>query len=165
MPKIVENVKERIILETKKQIEEMGYSKVTIRSIAKACGIGVGTIYNYFESKDVIIANFMLDDWILCVNEIKEKISSGSDSIKSCYLGLEEYIKHHQYLFSNSDAYKNYKTISSKWHLMLRNQIAEILDLSDAFLSEFIAEAIITWAVQGKNYDELKPIFERLINN
>ena len=60
MPKIVENVKERIILETRKQIKEVGYSKVTIRSIAKACGIGVGTIYNYFESKDVIIANFMV---------------------------------------------------------------------------------------------------------
>lgn len=164
MPKIVENVKERIILETRKQIKEVGYSKVTIRSIAKACGIGVGTIYNYFESKDVIIANFMVDDWILCVNEIKEKISSGSDSIKSCYSGLEEYIKHHQYLFSNSDAYKNYKNISSKWHLMLRNQIAEFINL-DSFLSEFIAESIITWCVQGRNYAELEPIFERLINN
>ena len=163
MPKIVENVKERIILETRKQIEEMGYSKVTIRSIASNIGIGAGTIYNYFESKDVIIANFMASDWLSCVNEIKEKISSGTDSIKSCYLALEEYMQNHSFLFSDNDAYASYRISSSKWHLMLRNQIAEILDLSDSFLNEFIAEAIITWCIEKKKYNELEPIFERLI--
>ena len=59
MPKIVENVRQRILLEAKKQLEETGYGNMTIRSIASGCGIGVGTIYNYFSSKDVIVASFI----------------------------------------------------------------------------------------------------------
>ena len=39
MPKIIANVKEQIIEETKKQIEKYGYENITIRSIAKECGI------------------------------------------------------------------------------------------------------------------------------
>ena len=50
MPKIIENLKDRLIAEAEKQIEESGYGAVTIRSVAKACGVGVGTVYNYFSS-------------------------------------------------------------------------------------------------------------------
>ena len=62
MPKIIENIKEQIIEEAKRQLFENGYAKTTIRSVAKACGIGVGTIYNYFPSKEMLISAFMLDD-------------------------------------------------------------------------------------------------------
>ena len=109
MPKIVENVKERILLETRKQIEEFGYSKVNIRGIAAACNIGVGTIYNYFESKDVIIANFMLSDWFLCIQKIKDKIAGGENSIEMAYVYFSEFTASHSYLFSDDIAYKNYK--------------------------------------------------------
>lgn len=55
MPKIIENLESRLIEEAKKQIEESGYEAVTIRSVARACGVGVGTVYNYFPSKEVLI--------------------------------------------------------------------------------------------------------------
>ncbi len=50
MPKIIENLQSKLIEEAKKQIEEAGYGAMTIRSVAKACGVGVGTVYNYFSS-------------------------------------------------------------------------------------------------------------------
>ena len=31
--------------------------------VARQCGIAVGTIYNYFESKDMLIACIMVEDW------------------------------------------------------------------------------------------------------
>ena len=164
MPKIVENVKERILLETRKQIEEFGYSKVNIRGIAAACNIGVGTIYNYFESKDVIIANFMLSDWFLCIQKIKDKIAGGENSIEMAYVYFSELTASHSYLFSDDIAYKNYKVNSNKWHIMLRNQIADLINSKDKFLNLFISEAIITWSIEGKKYEELKPFFESLIN-
>ena len=60
MPKIIENLKERLLTEAKVQIDRDGYESVTIRSIAKGCGVGVGTVYNYFPSKEALIANLLL---------------------------------------------------------------------------------------------------------
>ena len=51
MPKIIENVREQLLGEAKRQIAKKGYGKTTIRSVASACGFGVGTVYNYFKSK------------------------------------------------------------------------------------------------------------------
>ena len=52
MPKIIENLREKLVREAQYQVEERGYSALTIRSVANACGVGVGTVYNYFASKD-----------------------------------------------------------------------------------------------------------------
>ena len=57
MPKIIENVREQLLAEAKKQVFEHGYADTTIRSVARACGLGVGTVYNYFSSKEMLIAD------------------------------------------------------------------------------------------------------------
>ena len=79
MPKIIENLETKLIEEAKKQIEEAGYGAMTIRSVAKACGVGVGTVYNYFPSKEALIAKHLLDDWKQCVAAI-QAVSTYSDS-------------------------------------------------------------------------------------
>ena len=55
MPKIIENLPERLAEEARRQIEESGFSAMTIRSVAAGCGVGVGTVYNYFPSKEAFI--------------------------------------------------------------------------------------------------------------
>ena len=40
MPKIIENLESKLIEEAKKQVEQSGYGALTIRSVAKACGVG-----------------------------------------------------------------------------------------------------------------------------
>ena len=51
MPKIIENIREKLLEEARRQVMDQGYSTMTIRSVASVCGVGVGTVYNYFESK------------------------------------------------------------------------------------------------------------------
>lgn len=71
MPKIIENLPEKLAEEARRQITESGYSAMTIRSVAKACGVGVGTVYNYYPSKDALVAQFMLEDWKRCIAAIE----------------------------------------------------------------------------------------------
>ena len=63
MPKIIENLREELLAEAKRQIAERGYKNTTIRSVAAECGIAVGTVYNYFPSKEMLVAAFMYEDW------------------------------------------------------------------------------------------------------
>ena len=83
MPKIIENLESRLMEEARKQIEESGYDAVTIRSVAKGCGVGIGTVYNYFPSKDDLLAAFMLADWKVClaaINETGENAADGDEN-------------------------------------------------------------------------------------
>lgn len=60
MPKIIENLKDRLLQEAQRQMDQCGYGALTIRGIAKGCGVGVGTVYNYFPSKDALLATYLL---------------------------------------------------------------------------------------------------------
>ena len=46
MPKIIENPEENILSAARRLVAEQGYAAVTMRAIAKECGIAVGTFYN-----------------------------------------------------------------------------------------------------------------------
>lgn len=63
MPKLLPNLKEDICRTTRQMMAQEGYASIGIRSIASRCGIGMGTIYNYFSSKEEIIAEILLEDW------------------------------------------------------------------------------------------------------
>ena len=43
--------KEEILKTSRELIRQQGWSSVSIRSVAAACGVSVGSIYNYFDSK------------------------------------------------------------------------------------------------------------------
>ena len=166
MPKIVENLRERIVEVTKKQIIENGYSKVTMRSIAEACGIGLGTIYNYYESKDYIVATYMSENWKVCLSHVQSDIESGKSVLESIYMGLVNFITEHESLFADKKAEISYASNAIKWHSLFRGQIASFvfpLCDNDVFLSEFIAESIISWAIEKKEYIILEPILNKLI--
>ena len=50
MPKIIENLKDRLLQEAQRQMDQCGFGALTLRGIAKGCGVGVGTVYNYYPS-------------------------------------------------------------------------------------------------------------------
>ena len=63
MPKVIDNIRGRAISEAREILIRDGYAALTIRGIARKLEIGVGTIYNYFPSKEYLAAGVMLEDW------------------------------------------------------------------------------------------------------
>ncbi|MCQ2428552.1 MAG: TetR/AcrR family transcriptional regulator [Clostridia bacterium] len=165
MPKIIDNLSQKLKDEARKQVKEFGYSAVSIRSIAKACGIGTGTFYNYYKSKEALIFGFMYEDWSETLKEIDEAGKSGSIDIilKAVWDGLISFAGKYAELFSSVSEYID--AVPKKYHIYLRNQLADIIALHvfDKFKSEFIAEALLVWSGEGKNYDEVYSLIKKII--
>ena len=91
MPKIIPNIREQLLREAKRQLMEQGYGKTTIRSVANACNLGTGTVYNYFKSKDMLVATFMAEDWKACLAHAKNQTSNNPEIVlKSIFFQSRE---------------------------------------------------------------------------
>lgn len=173
MPKIIENLRARLLTEAKKQVREKGYGALTMRSVAFACGVGVGTLYNYFPSKEMLIASFMLEDW----NKTRQKMRQAGDGadartiLSAQYDGIRAFCEQHERLFSDPAAIRVFSDMPHDRHDRLRTQLSEPLRraLTDAgrpnaeFLADFLAEALLTWTLAKKDKAELFSVLEPLL--
>lgn len=167
MPKIIENLESKLIREAGKQIQQAGYGALTVRSVAKACGVGVGTVYNYFPSKDNLVAAYMLEDWNSCMESIRS-VSEASDSpepvIRCIYDQLLEYAQRQQAVVQDKAAASAFAGSFTRYHSLLRRQLSEPLEkfCVSQFDAEFIAEALLTWTMAGTDYPEIFRILSKL---
>lgn len=174
MPKIIENIREKLLTEAKRQVIENGYSSMTIRSVATACGVGTGTVYNYFPSKDVLVANFMLEDWMECIQAINRGMTeakNAKDALLYMYEELIAYKEKYTILFTDENATTSYTASAMQRHHLLREQLAEPVKTwtgkqtktDPDFLAEFIAENMLTWTMSGKDFEHIAEILLQLL--
>ena len=172
MPKIIENVREQLLAEAKRQIAERGYANTTVRSVASACSLATGTVYNYFDSKEMLIATFVAEDWKKYLENIAACPESDMKALLLCiYNSLIDFSEGNKRLFSDADAAKVISIGFSAKHKRLRKQISDFilpacryLELADAeYTSEFISEALIAWSADGKPFASIYKIIEKII--
>lgn len=173
MPKIIENLREKLLKEAKRQVMEQGYSAMTIRSVASECGVGVGTVYNYFTSKDMLVASFMLEDWMECLALIESgcTVENGAEASLCCvYSELRRFMEKYAPLFSDEIAEKHSSSYLHQRHGLLRGQIAKPLvplcrqqNKADAqLLAEFVAESLLALAQTERTFEEISSILLQL---
>ena len=166
MPKIIENIREALLIEAKRQIAERGYTATTIRSVATECGIAVGTVYNYFSSKDMLIASFMLEDWLLAIGHVKDASTADSRAyLFEIYSALCGFAGKYSTLFSDKEAAKAYSLAIGDRHKLLRSQLASLLATicKSEFEAEFVAESMLVWTMAGKSFDEIYSVIKKII--
>lgn len=173
MPKIIENIREKLLEEAKRQVSENGYSSMTIRSVATACGVGTGTVYNYFPSKDMLVASFMLEDWMLCMQAIEQGMNAAEDAKAALYCMHQELLTYkdkYTSLFEDENAEASYMASSTNRHQLLCTQLAEPLKtwtcrqdkVDAAFLAQFIAENMLNLSMAGKDFEQIAAVLLQL---
>lgn len=98
MPKVIPGLKEAILSRAGEIIELGEYEKFSIRSIAKDCGIAVGTLYNYFPSKDELLKAVIDKHWQMVLNEVDEKcaeVTTITDGICHICEGIRSFTEKH----------------------------------------------------------------------
>lgn len=160
MPKMIENLKEKILAEANKQMQETGYSAMTIQSIAKGCGVGVGTVYNYFASKDEIVIACVAEAWMKRMDTIRAvaQYSKTYDAVIHCiYDQIKSFGVEREYIFKDPTAANSVDGAIFRYMWFLSSQLAEPLRKfckSDAE-AQIIAEALLAWIRTGKSYEEV----------
>lgn len=168
MPKIIENLESRLLEEAKKQLFALGYGTMTIRSVAKACGVGIGTVYNYYASKDDMIAMVMQKDLDECFRVVRER-AGGSDSVEDLlrhvYDQLVTFSREHSGMFRDQIEAANFLGAFNIYRKQLRDQIAQILRsyCQSDFESEFVAEALLTWTTARKSFEDIYGMIAKIL--
>ena len=75
MPKIIEDLENRILCAARKRLLGGDLSSFSARGIAEDCGIAVGTIYNYYRDKESLMGAVMAQDWQAELQKAAEKIA------------------------------------------------------------------------------------------
>lgn len=175
MPKIIENLQQRILDTARSEMTEGGYSGLGIRMVAKKCGIATGTVYNYYPSKEMLVAAIMLDDWLLAQKSMREGCAAAADiregigamfdalcAFKALYSGVWS-----EYSFTGST-----RAIYRDRHVQLISQLADILGgllsrfgaEADAYTRTFVAESLLTAAMEGHPFDKYAAVVSRIID-
>lgn len=174
MPKKLENIREKAIAETRKVLEEQGYQMLAMRDIAQKCGIAVGTMYNYFPSKEYLTGCVVLEDWN-ATYECMTGAAAGADmighGIHNIYDMMREFVLQHQYLtsFNSSEAKTPYDFYER--HAVLLKQIEALLEMLqkrfgysvEASITTFIAESILSFSVKKYSYSQIAPAIMKLL--
>lgn len=127
MPKILEISREQILDITKRILQTEGYKKVSIRRVATESGIATGTLYRYFASKDDMIAQAIVTDWRVALEEMGQVSQSYTDFVQGIgefYRLICTFMDAYRMAFAEfSQAGGSLEALTLR-HRMLREQIA-----------------------------------------
>lgn len=175
MPKRIEDLRETILQNTKTILLNQGCEKLTIRSVAAVCHVAVGTVYNYFPSKDILIASVMVEDW----EDALEQMRVGCDGAQNCTEGMQcifETIRSFSVTYSVTwERYRPQTSIPTYVQARHRQLLAQlsgvVKPLLERFvpdpvphLARFVTEALLSGASDPDTaFAEMRPALEKLI--
>ena len=144
MPKILENVRDEILEKAIKILIEEGAEQLTMRHVADACGIAPGTIYNYFDSKEKLLAVVLFDDWREKYEGIERWVESAAHfdhSLQIIYTGIWEFAKENRKYWRGVGSLDNV----GSYHEYLVKEVMKLVQLAfkkEDFTYDFVASGI-----------------------
>ncbi|WP_035292171.1 TetR/AcrR family transcriptional regulator [Clostridium sp. KNHs214] len=116
MARIIKNLREVILDKASNILYNEGYSKLSIRRVAKECDIAVGTIYNYFPTKKDLVVEMMTNFWkeyFFDIGTILESQDEFYEKLRSIFNSLSKFIKRFKDVWLKSEIYSTPDYIES----------------------------------------------------
>lgn len=145
--------KEDILKTSRELIRQQGWPAINIRSVAAACGVSVGSIYNYFDSKAALVSATVESIWCEIFHRPEDKgvFQDTLFCITWMYGQMEYGCKQypgfftlHSLGFMQEDKSDGKRRMQQTWRHIL-NELCSVLKRdekirSDAFTEQFTAE-------------------------
>ena len=117
--------KEKILKTSRELIQQQGWSAVSIRSVAAACGVSVGSIYNYFDSKATLVGATVESVWCEIFQRPEDKLVF--QDTQSCIIWMYERMEYgckqypgfftlHSLGFMREDKLDGKRRMQQAWH-------------------------------------------------
>lgn len=169
MPKIIPDIREKILSSARNQLMTGGYAGLSLRRVADDCEIALGTTYHYFSSKQELAVAVMAEDWSKEVNYLKD-INPNETGEETCIVQLFRSIKNFTALYDgillNHRSYSDTVEAMSLRHANLVNEISASLDFllhlyryaeTESF-TKLMAECLYGAADGDTSEDDLKEL-------
>ena len=145
--------KEEILKNSRELIQRQGWSAINIRSVAAICGVSVGSIYNYFDSKTALVGAAVESVWREIFHRPEdEAVFENTLACVAWMYGRMEYgckqypgfFTHHSLGFMHQGTADGKQQMQQAWQHILR-QLCFVLQQDpnvrpDAFNDQFTAE-------------------------
>lgn len=155
MPKLIRNLRERILDEATRLLAEGGYRALSMRALARRCDVAPGTIYNYFPDKDAIVAEVTLADWreaVARMDAAAARATSLASGLAELAAVLDEFGARYRGVWESYDGDAAAATYVTRYHRALREQLAAPVRAvalrsgraDVATVAELLAEALLS---------------------
>lgn len=145
--------KEEILSVCRDLIRRQGGSVLNVREVAAACGISIGTVYNYFDSKAALVSAAVESVWydIFRCAEGQDAFSTTQDCVRWLFArmqyGSEQYpgfFTLHSVSFANAERPDGRERMEKAWQ-HIRTMLCAVLERdplvrADAFDATFTPE-------------------------
>jgi AcrR family transcriptional regulator len=137
-------VRRREIAETALQLfRTRGYHATTVREIAEAVGISVGSLFNYFRSKEQILQAIYDATQEAIEQALQDALQLGPDPVKAFELAVDRYFtlidRHHDHTVL---VYQEFKSLDGRAKRQVIDRERRIMDIFRRILESGIERGV-----------------------
>ncbi len=132
MPKIIEDVENRILCAARKRLLGGDLSSFSARGIAEDCGIAVGTIYNYYRDKESLLGAVMAQDWQAELQQAAKRIAAAPSpeaGVLCLYEAMGSFSRVYEAVWASYPTGEGFGSLYRTRHRLLLSQIEEQLSV------------------------------------
>ena len=171
MPKIIENIRENILENGKKMLLDGNYKDFNLRNLAKNCGLGLGTFYNYFSGKEELAYHIFKNDWdktLKLVDDLIHHNISFKEKLFKIYVSLDTFLGQYMKIFREI-AGENVKSCPHDYYKEIGQKMCSLVSagIDNGSIKSEVDPAKLSHFIMVNMFDCVKTkymIFEDLYN-